>query len=294
MAAISRVIIGASTSISAAFVDASGNPADPTGTPEVTLTLVDPAGNVTTGAYSPNSGIVITRASAGVFTATISPAVVGLWRWAFTGTVAGVAQLFRGSFTVNGATDYPCEYGYADISDVQARVASAQWNPLDPAQAADAYPTVAQVNDWITQASHSVDAVLLRRGYNVPLVPQPSTTIAPQAWTILQTVSAEIVTGWVENTRGSQDDKGMATGEWHLKYADDLLARLENGDDNLTLLGVAGTFEPQADPAGAMNTNMDDPDPITNQVPSPVFRVVPMQSVGYQQGAPLGDPLSQW
>lgn len=149
------------------------------------------------------------------------------------------------TLTVNGST----VGAYCQIADVQARILSGQWNPSNPNQG----PTVAQVDTWIAEATALMDSVLAKRGYYVPLQVQsgfPGGAIVPTAYLILQNVCAAYVVNHVEQSRhGSvEENKDSNANEW-LQYADDLIARFENGDDNLMAWGVGGAFEPELDPA---------------------------------------------
>lgn len=155
------------------------------------------------------------------------------------------AQGYPFTLSVNGST----VGAYCQLADVQARVLSGQWNPANPNQG----PTTAQVDSWIAEATAMMDSVLAKRGYYVPLRVQasyPGGSIAPTAYLILQNVCAAYVVHHVEQARhGSVDkDKDSNASEW-LSYADDIIARFENGDDDLAAWGVDGGFEPELDPA---------------------------------------------
>lgn len=187
---------------------------------------------------------------------------------------------------------YPFQNGYCSDSDVLARIKQGQYNPDAPGGI-----TTAFIEQFILQGATVIDLVLARAGYTVPIVAQPSTTIGAQVWTHLLAINATYAAGQVELWRHSEDATSVDTqAERLLKLADDMLARLETGADNFAIppFNLAGTFELEADPALAMNTNMDDPDPVTAVVPAPIFSVVPEQAVGYPQIQSPNNPLNVW
>ena len=151
-----------------------------------------------------------------------------------------------------GASGYPYAFGYCDIPHVAARILGGTWDPLGNSAEA---PTATQTNYFITEASADIDLRLARTGYTVPLQPLPGRQIGPQVWAHLRTIAAELVAGYVLRSRhGSYDTTSAESkeAEFHITMADDLLGSIESGTTNLTVFGVAGPFEPDADPAKAI------------------------------------------
>lgn len=151
---------------------------------------------------------------------------------------------------------YPYTSGYAQLSDVQARIAS--WNPSDPT----AVPTQATVLVWLGDATAAIDAALATRGYYAPLQPMPSWP-APSgmplwnglgigAWQMLRSIAAAYAAHFVEAARhgGTGADKDQNAAHWMTIY-DDFITRIESGADNLETFGLGGPFAPDIDPAHA-------------------------------------------
>lgn len=158
---------------------------------------------------------------------------------------------------------YPYDTGYAQISDVQARIMGGTWDPAnDPA----AYPSPTMVNTWLQDATAHLDAALVTRGYWVPLKPNPSWAnptglpllqgIAIQAWLILRNIAAAYATHFVEASRhGGVGDANEDPNAAHwMTIFDDFCTRLESGADSLVPFGVGGPFPPEPDPAQALST----------------------------------------
>jgi hypothetical protein len=145
---------------------------------------------------------------------------------------------------------YPFPYGYCQISDVEARINAGSWD----ATRTGARPSVAQVDAFIGDGATQIDLTLGKRGYTIPLTPAVGQTISPLVFALLQQINAALATAAVERTRhGSEDENEDSNASYWMTWADDMLARLEDGADNLTIFGVAGTFEPQADQSLAVS-----------------------------------------
>lgn len=158
---------------------------------------------------------------------------------------------------------YPYTTGYAQLSDVQARISAGSWDPTDPT----AYPTSSMVNSWLQDATANIDAALATRGYSVPLTPIANWTppagmqvyqgIALQAWLMLRSIAAAYAAHYVEAARhggaGAELNEDPNASHW-MEIFDDFMTRVETGADNLTAFGVGGLFVPDIDPAKAMST----------------------------------------
>lgn len=145
---------------------------------------------------------------------------------------------------------YANSIGYCDVKDVQARVSAGTWNPGKTG----ASPTVDQVNVFIAEGATQIDLVIVRRGYTIPLTAAPGMIISPLVYTLLRQINAALATSAVERSRhGSQDEQEDSNAAYWMTFADDMLARIESGADNLALLGVGGTFVPQADQSRAVS-----------------------------------------
>jgi hypothetical protein len=236
----------------------SGVPTDPANAPTFTLTLPD--GTSTTEQFGVG-GSTIVKDSVGVYHRDVFCILIGN----FTGTFAaafpgsGAAEdintwyVSAAPITTLGSTSgYPFPFGYCAIEHVAARVLGGTWNPQgNSAQA----PTIQQTNYFIAEASADLDLRLARTGYTIPLVAQPSMTILPQVYTHLRTIVAELAAGSVLRSRhGSYDPTSAESkeAEFHIALADDLITSIEDGTTNLTVFGVAGPFEPDIDPAKAI------------------------------------------
>jgi hypothetical protein len=234
----------------------NGVPTNPANAPTFTLTLPD--GTSTTEQFGVG-GSTIVNDSAGVYHRDVFCVQIGN----FTGTFAaaspgsGAAEdintwyVSAAPITTLGSTSgYPFAFGYCDIPHVAARVLT--WNPQgNSAQA----PTITQTNYFIAEASADLDLRLARNGYTIPLVAQPGKTIQPQVYLYLRTIVAELVAGSVLRSRhGSYDPTSAESkeAEFHITLADDLITSIEDGTTNLTVFGIAGPFEPDVDPAKAI------------------------------------------
>lgn len=173
------------------------------------------------------------------------------------------------AFTGGG---YPYPTGYSQVSDVQARINAGTWDPTDPTAA----PSVAQVQQWLIEATANIDAALATRGYFVPL--QPATSfVAPVgmptwngigtgAWMLLRNIAAAYVVYFVEQTRHGDHSAGQydKNAEQWMQLYDGLASRIETAADNLETWGVGGPFAPEIDPAkgadsGSLGFTLQDP-----------------------------------
>jgi hypothetical protein len=247
-------LLGKAVVTSATFSDLlTGQPADP---PGVTFSMVDPLGNVTTaswtgpapGSFAGASGL--SRLSPGVFQFVAVPLVAGFpWRWSFLSTGTATPTEFASSFGVVSTAAYPFPYGYCDMTDVQSRIQAGSWTPTKTS----AWPTMQQAQDFILQGAVSIDTVLARTGYTIPLAAQSGKVIGQQVWQTLLEINAALAVAYVEKARhGSQDMNEDSNATWWMTYADDRLARIESGDDNLSLFGLDGPFYPIADRSRGM------------------------------------------
>lgn len=231
----------------------TGQPSDP---PGVTFSMVDPLGVVTTaswagpapGTFSGASGL--SRLSPGSFQFVAVPGYAGSpWRWSFLSTGTATPTEFASAFAVVSAAAYPFPYGYCDMTDVQSRIQAGSWTPTKTG----GWPTMQQAQDFILQAAIAIDTVLARTGYTIPLVPQSGKVIGQQVWQTLLDINAALTVAQIEKTRhGSQDLNEDTNATWWMTYADDRLARIESGDDNLSLFGLDGPFYPIADRSRGM------------------------------------------
>jgi len=186
---------------------------------------------------------------------------------------------------------YPFDHGYCEAEDVVARTKLGRYDPTIPGNIGADY-----IDRFIAEGAAEIDLVLARVGYTVPLEPVQGGVIQPQVWTKLKMINATWAAAHVEMWRHSTDTGAQDTqAERLLGLADDMLTRLQTGADNLALFGVAGPFSPEADPALAMDTNMDDPDPLTSLTPNPIFTVDPANAVGYPDAnSASGNPSVYW
>jgi hypothetical protein len=245
-----NVILGRSAIATATFTDTS-TPPQPSDPPGVSFSMTDPAGVVTAatwtgpapGTYGGAAGL--SRTGTGTFQFVTVPTFAGgPWRWAFLSTGTSQPTEAAGSFFVISTAAYPYPFGYCGVEDVQARIVSGSWTP----QKTGAWPNPQQVSDFILTGAVAIDTVLARSGYYVPLRPQVGQTIQPQAYQTLLDINAALATAATEKTRhGSQDTNEDDNAGWWLQYADDRIARLEAGDDNLAQFGLDGPFLPVAD-----------------------------------------------
>lgn len=162
---------------------------------------------------------------------------------------------------------YPFPFGYCQLSDVQARINAGSWDSTKTG----AMPTQAQVNQFILEAATTIDVVLRKTGYFVPLRPVAGLAVLPpQVFTYLLTLNATLATGSVERTRhGSAEENEDTVSHYWIHLGDDLLARLEGGHDNLTIWGCDGDFPPIADQSKAVSMQINDP--LTGIPSTPAF-----------------------
>jgi hypothetical protein len=236
--------------------------ADP---PGVSFSLTDPDGVVTAASWTgPAPGTFtgatgLSRVSDGVFQFVTVPTFPGFpWRYAFLSTGTIEPTEYASSFGVIDARAYPFPYGYCDVTDVQARIAAGTWNPTKTG----AQPTLAQVQEFILEGASAIDTVLARTGYYVPLRARSDLAIQPQAYQTLLDVNAALAVAAIEKTRhGTQDVSADENAGWWLQYADDRIARIEGGDDNLWQFGLDGPFPPVPDMSvGMLYTGITDSD----------------------------------
>ena len=230
---------------------------DPASAPTFTLTLPD--GTSTSETFG-IGGSTIAHDSAGVYHRDVLCVEIGNFMGVFAAASgAGTSEDINTWFvsaapitTLGAASGYPFAFGYCDIPHVAARILGGTWNPQgNSAQA----PTIQQTNYFIAEASADLDLRLARTGYTIPLVAQPSMTILPQVYTHLRTIVAELAAASVLRSRhGSYDPTSAESkeAEFHIALADDLITSIEDGTTNLTVFGVAGPFEPDIDPAKAI------------------------------------------
>ncbi len=174
---------------------------------------------------------------------------------------------------------YPYSTGYATVADVQARVNAGTWDPTKPTAA----PTVAQVTNWLLEATACIDAALGKRGYYVPLTAATSWSPPPGmptyqgigigAWLMLRNIAAAYATHFVEAARhgsiGQSQDQNA--DRWGTIYQN-FLTLIEDGEDNLVTFGIGGPFAPEIDPArgassGSLGFFLADP----STAESPIF-----------------------
>jgi hypothetical protein len=251
---MANFLLGKAAVLQSVFSDLlTGQPSDP---PGVTFSMVDPLGVVTTaswtgpapGSFSGASGL--SRLSPGAFQFVTVPNYAGSpWRWSFLSTGTATPTEFASSFAVISAAAYPYPYGYCDMTDVQSRIQAGSWTPTKTGAA----PTMQQAQDFILDGAVMIDTVLARTGYTIPLKAQSGQVIGQQVWLTLLDINAALTVAFVEKTRhGSQDMNEDPNATWWMTYADDRLARIESGDDNLSLFGLDGPFYPIADRARGM------------------------------------------
>lgn len=176
--------------------------------------------------------------------------------------------------------------GYCQVIDVEARIKQGGYNPDVPGGITSEY-----IQQYILQAAAQIDMVLAKTGYTLPLTPLVNTLpIGPQAFTFLLNVNAIGAAGYIELWRHAEDvSNADSQAQRLLSLFDDLLARLETGDDNLALFNVAGPWPPEADPAQSMDDGTGDMDPITGIIPIPQFTIIPNQ----ERDSP-SNPLLVW
>lgn len=156
---------------------------------------------------------------------------------------------------------YPYTTGYADLESVVRNIMAGTWDPSKP----NAAPSVTQVESWLREATAEIDMELAKRGYTVPLtassgyvVPTGLTAMNgmhPNVYLILEQVASAYATSRVEGARhastGQSEDTNAHT--WIATYRDFLLL-VRTGKANLGYFGVTGPFEPEIDPAKAIQT----------------------------------------
>jgi hypothetical protein len=186
---------------------------------------------------------------------------------------------------------YPFDHGYCESEDVVARIKLGRYDPTIPGNVGGEY-----IDLFIEEGATEIDLVLARVGYTVPLAAAEGLVIQPQVWSKLKMINATWAAAHVEMWRHSTDQgSGDQQAERLLGLADDMLTRLQSGADNLALFGVGGPFTPESDPALAMDTNMDDLDPLTSLQPQPIFTVDPAHAVGYPDAnSASGNPAVYW
>lgn len=263
--------VGQPDVISVLFQTAAGTPYDP---PFTTVKVLYSGPGVPTTNKAWPADAVVVKDNPGAYHLVTPDTSDGIWifRWEGYDAQSNLLAAFDGSMYISASpfrpppagSIYPFGTGYATINDVAARVSAGSWDPNKPNQ----YPTSVQVAQLLIEASAMVDMVLAKAGYTVPLVASPGAPggiIQPQVYTFLRNVTAALGTAHVELTRhgsGAKNADKIST-EW-MQLADDLLARLETGEDNLTIFGVAGGFEFEADPAHIISTGNDIFDPTTD------------------------------
>lgn len=153
--------------------------------------------------------------------------------------------------------------------------------------------TSANVNALISVGASHIDAILLKTGYTLPLTAIPGTVgILEQCYTILTDINAHYTAALVERSRHSTDAKSEDTHSDELMmYADDLLVMIAEGELNLMAFNVEGPWEPEPNPNVAIDSFMDDADPYTGQLPTPLFSVDPTTA---QTNTNQGNPLQVW
>lgn len=156
---------------------------------------------------------------------------------------------------------YAYPTGYAQLSDVQARINAGTWDAASPTAA----PTSAQVTQWLMEATANIDAALATRGYSIPLSPMAGWVAPPGmltyqgigvgAWFMLRHIASAYGASFVEASRhGSHGPSEDSNAEYWMTIFDDFLVRLESEADNLEAFGVGGPFAPDIDPANAMGS----------------------------------------
>jgi hypothetical protein len=251
-------VLGEAFSVSVTVSNDSGAVADPDG---ITFTLMldqpAPLPPVTVAHKWPNpSGdTVVKRVSLGVFVvvldATLAPSVGHYrWSWVTTGAAQTVLPADTGYFDIALTTDWPYAHGYCDFADVRGRITGGTWNET----AADASVIQVQVAAFIEESTAEIDMALAKRGYSVPLVPQPTMQIGATVWNHLRGICGMLTAGRVELARhGSSEAQEDNVGKALIAIARAQLARIETGEDNLTVFGVAGPSEPSNDPGLGMS-----------------------------------------
>jgi hypothetical protein len=251
--------VGQPDNISVAFTSPSGVAFDPP--TAVKVTYAGPGQTATTKTY-PTDTVVI-RDGVGAYHVAIPDNLDGIWSFRWEGydvtpdpivAVDGSVYIFPSPFKpLATGSGVPFGTGYASVADVAARIAAGSWDPTK----SNAFPTAVQTAQFLIEASADVDMVLAKSGYTVPLTPSsnaPGGVIQPQAYSILRKIASALAAGHVEMVRhGSMQHNADKQGDDWITYADDLLTRIETGDDNLTIFGAAGAFEMQPDPAGVIS-----------------------------------------
>jgi len=208
------------------------------------------------------------------------------------------------TFTVGA---YPYATGYAQLSDVTARVSAGTW---DPGNDPSASPTAAMVNTWLMDATANIDAALATRGYWVPLQPLPDflppsgmtllNGIGVQAWLMLRSIAAAFATHYVEAARhGSvgQANEDPNAAHW-MEIYDDFVTRLESSADDLMVFGVGGPFPPDPNAANAADSGSLGPITATPWLQQgPLFSKWENLGSGWEDTspatAPSGPPFSE-
>lgn len=263
---------GAPIVSSETFLNSAGTAFDPV---TVDVKWDGPGLTATTWTYPTNTQIV--KVSVGVYTVSIPSTVSGEYhvRWEGkdgTGTIQNADEyvFLVGVETVGAASSWPYAQGYCDVSDITARVLSGSWDPLNNKQER---PSVSQVERWIQEYSSAMDLALGKAGYTLPLTTTAGATgsnLPIQVVAHLRNICAQAVAGEVEAARHGAFDKNKdSQAEFRIKFYDDLMARLENGTDPLTLFGIEGAWEPDPDPAQAIQIgNLTD---LSGNAKTPIF-----------------------
>lgn len=252
--------VGQPDNVSVAFTTPAGTPFDPVG--PIKVTYAGPGQTGTTKTYPTDPAVI--KDGVGAYHLAIPDNLDGIWSFRWEGynatdpnpvvAVDGSVYIFPSPFKpLSPGSGAPFGTGYASVADVAARIAAGSWDPTK----SNAFPTAVQTAQFLIEASADVDMVLAKSGYTVPLTPSPNAPggiIQPQAYSILRKIASALAAGHVEMVRhGSMQHNADKQGDDWITYADDLLTRIETGDDNLTIFGAAGAFELQPDPAGVIS-----------------------------------------
>ena len=144
---------------------------------------------------------------------------------------------------------YPYTFGYCQLSDISARINAGTWTG-----GTGSAPNATQANQFILEGAAQIDIAMRHRGYYVPLVPTPPlVAVPPVVYTYLQHVNAALACAMVERVRhGSAEESADTVADYWMSLADDLIARIESGVDDLGLMGISGDFPPIADQSRGM------------------------------------------
>lgn len=251
-------VLGEAFSVSVTVTNDAGVVADPAGiTFVLALDQPSPTPPVTVSHAWPNVGAdtTVQRKATGVFVVVIDATLAASaghyrWSWVTTGAAQTVLPADTGYFDVQTTTDYPYQHGYCDFLDVRGRITGGTWNET----AADASVIQTQVAAFIEESTAEIDMALAKRGYSIPLVPQPSRQIGATVWNHLRGICGMLTAGRVELARhGSGESEADNVGKSLIAIARAQLQRIETGADNLTAFGVSGPSEPQIDAGGGMS-----------------------------------------